>query len=76
MAKHNHRKREELVHIKTQKSENETNLAYYGAGAVIAIGVLGVVSYYVYKSKTPVHQPKETPVQNPKKTPANKFDMD
>ena len=73
LAEHNHRKREELVQMKAQ---SETNITYYGAGAVVAIGVLGVISYYVYQSKTPVHKPKETPVQQLKKTPANKFDMD
>ena len=47
-----------------RKSENETKLTYYGTGPVVAIGALGVIGYYVYKSKTqtetPVHQPKET----------------
>ena len=70
LAEHNRRKREEL------KAQRETNLTYYGAGAIVAIGDLGVISYYAYQSKTPVHKPKEIPVQQPKKTPANKFDMD
>ena len=47
--------------MKAQKSESETILTYYGAGAVIANGILGVIGYYVYQSNTPVHQPKETP---------------
>ena len=73
LAEHNRRKREELAQIKAQKSENETNLTYYGTGAVVAIGVLGVISYCIYQSKTPVNQPKETPVQQPKKTPDHKL---
>ena len=73
LADHNHRKREELAQIKAQKSENETNLTYYGTGAVVVIGVLGVISYCIYQSKTPVNQPKETPVQQPKKTPDRKL---
>ena len=80
LAEHNHRTREELERVKATKSESETKLIYYGAGAVVPTGVLGVISYYVYQSKTPkevpVNQPKETPVQQPKKTPANKFDID
>ena len=61
--------------MKAQKSKSETKLSYHGAGAVVAIGVLGVIGYYVYQSKTPKDQPKEMPVQQPKKTP-DKFDMD
>ena len=48
LAEHSCRKREELAQMKAQKSESETNLTYYGAGAVIAIEVLGVIGYYVY----------------------------
>ena len=65
---------------KAQKSENETKLTHYGAGAIVAIGVLGVIGYYIYQSKTPketlIHQPKKTSVQRPEETPANKFEMD
>ena len=42
LAKHNRRKREELAQMKAQ---SETNITHYGAGAVIAIGVLGVIGY-------------------------------
>ena len=77
MAEWNRRKREENVH--PAKAQSESNITYYGAGAVVAIGVLGVTGYYVYQSKTPketeVHQPKETPVQWRKQTP-DKFNMD
>ena len=73
MAEHNHMKKEESAQMKAQ---SETNITYNGARAVVAIGVLGVISYYIYQSKTPVHKPKETLVQPPKKTPVNKFDMD
>ena len=52
--------------MKVQKSERETKITYYGAGAVVAIGVSGVISYCIYQSKTskknPVYQPKQTPV--------------
>ena len=69
--------------MKTQKIETETKLTYYGAGAVITVGLLGVIGYCVYQSKTtkdkpkesPLYQPKEAPVHQPKETP-DKFDMD
>ena len=57
LAEYNCRKREK--HERLAKAQSESNITYYGAGAVIAIGVLGVIGYYVYQSKTPVHQPKE-----------------
>ena len=46
--------------MKAQKNENETKLTYYGSGALVAIGVSGIVGYYAYQSKTSVNQPKET----------------
>ena len=57
-----------------------SNITAYGAEAVVTIRVLGVIGYYVYKSKTPmenpVNQTNETLVQQSKETPANKFEMD
>ena len=64
--------------MKAQKSESKTKITYYGAGAIVAIGVLDVIGYYVYKSKTPeenpVNQTKETLVQHPTET-LDKFNM-
>ena len=60
---------------KAQNSESKTNLTYYGAGAVVAVGVLGVIGYYVYQSRTLVKQPKEAPVYQLKETP-DKFNME
>ena len=78
LAEWNCRKREENVQL--AKAKSESKLTYYGTGAVVALGVLGVISYYVYQSKTPtetpVHQTDKTPVQRLKETPVNKFDMD
>ena len=55
LAKYNCRKREELAQVtKAQKSESESKLTlsqYYGTGAVIALGVLGVLGYYIHQSK-------------------------
>ena len=61
LAEYNHRKRKELALMKAQKSKSETNITsgqYYGSGAIVATGALGVIGYYVYQYKTP----KETPV--------------
>ena len=56
LTNYKRRKREQ---IKTEKSESKNNLTYHGAGAVIAVGVLGVISYYVYWAKTRKDQTKE-----------------
>ena len=50
LAEYNHTKREELEQMKAQKSESETNLTFYGAGAIVAIGFFGVIDYYIYQS--------------------------
>ena len=71
LAEWNRKNKGKLAH-EAQKSESETNLTYYGA--VVAIGMLGVISYYVYQFKTPVNQPKESPVHQRKRTP-DKFNM-
>ena len=76
LAQCNHKNRGKL---KAQKSKSRTNLPYYGAGAVVAIGLLGVISYYVYQSKTPKNNPanqsKEAPVYQPKNI-TDKSNMD
>ena len=47
LAEYNSRKREELA--KAQKSEPKLTLSqYYGAGAIVAIGMLGILGYYIY----------------------------
>ena len=48
LAEHNHRKREEHAHL----AKSESNITYYGVGAIVAIGVLGVIGYQAYLSKT------------------------
>ena len=75
LAEHNRRKREELAQMKAQKGKSENNLTYYGTEAVVAIGVLGIIGYYVYQSKTLQDKPKEALVHGPKETP-DKFNMD
>ena len=51
LAEHNPRKREEQAQL--AKTQSESNITYYGAGAVVAIGVLCIIGYYFYQSKTP-----------------------
>ena len=79
LAEWNGRKRQERAQL--AKVQNEPNLTYHGAGAIIAIGALGIFGYYIYKSKktpkeTPVHQTNETMVNQSDVTPAHKFEME
>ena len=66
-AEYNHRKKEELAQPKSESKQVEPKLTYYGIGAMVAIGVLGILGYCIYQSKktpkkTPVYQTNETPV--------------
>ena len=59
----------------TQKSEVLTSSQYYGIGAVLAVGVIGSLSYYIYQAKKGEVPPQYSqPPQQPPK--ANKFKMD
>ena len=63
LAEHNHRKKEELAHeAKTQESKPKLSQAY-SIGAVIAVGVLGLLGYYIYAgiNLTGYHPPELTP---------------
>ena len=75
----NHRKREE--HAQLAEAQSNPKLTYYGAGAVVVIGMLGVLGYYVYQSKetpkeTLVRQTDETTANQLDVTPAHKFEME
>ena len=62
LAESNRRKRE----VKKQgKLEASGVNQYYGTGAVIALGVIGGLAYYIYRTKK-VEQPQES---NPKPHP-------
>ena len=53
LAEYNHRKKEELAQV-TKAQEREPKLSQaYGIGAVIAVGVLGLLFYYIYQSSSP-----------------------
>ena len=80
LAEYNHRKREEL---KAQKSESKqvlTSVQCYGIGAVLDVGVIGGIGYYLYQAEVnaivtfpPQQLSKQPSPQQPPK--ANKFEM-
>ena len=93
LAAHNHRRREEQrkEQVKLEKTASGVN-QYYEIGAVIALGVIGGLGYYIYWSKKGeqpwghaatlgLSNPKQN---NPKLRPqaiaaqpqSNKFEMD
>ena len=86
LAKYNHRKREKK---KAQREASRGVNQYYGigfscafgAGAVIAVGVIGSLGYYIYQTKkgqASREVPKSPTPRNPSKLlpQSNKFNMD
>ena len=74
LAESNRKKRE--VKKQAKLEANEVN-QYYGIGAVIALGVIGSLGYYIYQTKK-VEQPQRN---NPKplsqmQPHTNKFERD
>ena len=77
LAESNRKKRE------VKKSEEQVKLEasgvnqYYGIGAVLALGVIGGLGYYIYRTKK-VEQPQQNnPKPHPQTQPqTNKFEMD
>ena len=81
LAEYNHRKREEKREEAAKKGKLNQ---YYGIGAILAVGVIGGLGYYIYRTKkgqaggevkdaSTTHNP--TVSQQPS-TKANKFEMD
>ena len=50
LAAHNHKKREEQRKEQVQLEKRGVN-QYYGIGAVLALGVIGGLGYYIYRTK-------------------------
>ena len=48
LAESNHKKREVKKQVKLEASRVNQ---YYGIGAVLALGVIGALGYYIYRSK-------------------------
>ena len=82
LAAHNRKKREEK---KREEAHNGGMNQYYGIGALMAVGVIGGLGYYIYQTKQPLHgpgvmqqthtQPSNLPQQLPHPK-ANKFELD
>ena len=77
LAESNRKKRKAKKREEQVKLEASGVNQYYGIGAVIALGVIGSLGYYIYRTKK-VEQPQQN---NPKPLPqtqpqTNKFEMD
>ena len=75
LAESNRKKREAKKKEEQSKFEKSGVNQYYRIGAVIALGVIGGLGYYIYRTKK-VDQPQRN---NPKPHPqpqTNKFEMD
>ena len=86
LAESNHKRREakkrEQGKLEASGNWRPVN-QYYGIGAVIALGVIGGLGYYIYQTKKGEHPQGEAQQNNPKPHPqpqtqaqANKFEMD
>ena len=81
LAAHNRKKREEQrkEQAKLDKTTSGVN-QYYGIEAVIALGVIGGLGYYIYRSKKgkiPNNPPSQQPPQAiATQAQTNKFEMD
>ena len=72
LAESNHRKREAK---KQSKLEASGVNQYYGIGAVIALGVIGGLGYYIYQTKK-VGQPLRNNPKPHSQPQTNKFETD
>ena len=70
LAESNHKKREAKKQAKLEASRVNQ---YYGIGAVLALGVISGLGYYIYRTKK-VEQPQQNKPHPQPQT--NKFEMD
>ena len=77
LAESNCKKREAKKREERVKLEASGVNQYYGIGAVLALGVIGGLGYYIYRTKK-VEQPQQNnPKPHPQTQPqTNKFEMD
>ena len=67
--------------IEVMKKEEQSKLEksgvnqYYGIGAVLALGVIGGLGYYIYRTKK-VEQPQQNKPHPQTQLQTNKFEMD
>ena len=72
LAESNRKKREAKKQVKLEViGVNQ----YYGIGAVLALGVIGGLGYYIYRTKK-VEQPQRNNSKPHPKPQTNKFEMD
>ena len=72
LAESNHKKREAKKQAKLEASGINQ---YYGIGAVIALGVIGGLGYYIYQTKKGEQPQRNNPKPHPQPQ-TNKFEMD
>ena len=72
-AEYNRRKREEL---KVQKSEVLPSSQCYGIGAVLAVGAIGCLGYYLYQAKVNNVVPHQQPSPQQSRPQTDKFEME
>ena len=72
LAESNRKKREAKKQAKLEKSGVNQ---YYGIGAVLALGVIGGLGYYIYRTKK-VEQPQQNKSHPQTQPQTNKFEMD
>ena len=74
LAESNHKKREAKKQAKLEASGVNQ---YYGIGAVLALGVIGGLGYYIYRSKKVEQPQRNNPKPHPQTQPhTNTFEMD
>ena len=78
LAEHNHKKKEAKKREEQAQLEKSGVDQYYGIGAVIALGVIGGLGYYIYQSKKgPVPREVMMPVSQQQPHPqTNKLELD
>ena len=81
LAESNRKKREAKKKEEQSKLEKSKNLRpvnqYYGIGAVLALGVIGGLGYYIYRTKKGEQPKQNNPKPHPQAQPhTNKFEMD
>ena len=75
LAESNRKKRKAKKREEQSKLEKSGVNQYYGIGAVLALGVIGGLGYYIYQSKKG-EQPEQNKPHPQTQPQTNKFEMD
>ena len=76
LAESNRKKREAKKREQAKLEASGVN-QYYGIGAVIALGVIGGLGYYIYRSEKVEQLQQNNPKPHPQTQPqTNKFEID